>query len=98
MRLTDEGVLVEGARGFVLLKKEDDTITVSPIGQRSKKTPGYAEGLREAAILRAKHHNIPWTNRQDGSVQINDHPAFYEGTFNPTMRCLEVIQQWLRPD
>lgn len=95
MRLTDEGVLVEGSRGYVILKKEADEITATPVGQRSKKAPGYVERVREESIERARQHKVSSTTHHDGSVQINDHLAFYEATFNPTLRCLEMIQQWL---
>lgn len=96
MCLTDEGVLVEGSRGFVLLKKEANAITATPVGKRSKSTPGYVERVREEVIQKAKSYNCAWAPRHDGSIQINDHSAFYEATFNPTLHCLETIQQWLQ--
>jgi hypothetical protein len=95
MRLTEEGVLVEGSRGFVLLQKKAGAITAAPVGKRSRKTPAYVEGVREEVIRRAQSYNCAWTPRHDGSIEITDQSGFYEASFDPTLRCLEVIQQWL---
>lgn len=96
MRLIGEGVLVEGSHGFILLKKEADAITATPVGKRPKRTPGYVERVRKEVLERAKLYSCAWAPRHDGSLQITDHSAFYEATFNPTLRCLELIQQWLK--
>ena len=96
MRLTDEGVIVEGPRGHVLLRKEADGITATPIGLRPMKVSGYAKELRREAIQRARKQTPSWSPRSDGSIQIQDQAAFYEETFNPSLRCLEVLRRWLQ--
>jgi len=96
MRLTDEGVLVEGPRGLVLLRKEAGGITATPMGPRAKKTPGYTQELQKEAIRRAREHRPSWSRRSNGSIRIENHAAFYEESFNPKLRCLDTLRGWLQ--
>ena len=96
MRPTTEGILLEGSRGGVLLEKAQGAITAMPLGLRARKNKNYAEQLGSEAIRQARNYRTPWTHRPDGSMQIHDPKAFYQASFDPTLRSLEQIQMWLQ--
>ena len=97
IRRVDDGLVIEGSQGPVLLRRQMDGIEPKYQGDQlvNGSAAAYSKALLEQAIEFTDQFPFPWKIEADGTQRITDHQRFYEQTFNPDLQGIEVLKRWL---
>ena len=92
----DDGILIEGPKGDVLLRRQADKITVEYQGNQlvNGTALAYSKELFQQAIELSNEFPFAWRIEADGTQRITDHQRFYEQTFNPDLQGIETLKRW----
>jgi hypothetical protein len=104
MRLTpqsisrvDDGLVIEGPQGSVLIRRQMDRIETKYQGDQlvNGSAAAYSKKLLEQAIELTNRFPFPWTIDADGTQRITNHQRSYEQTFNPDIQGIERFKRWI---
>jgi len=98
IRRVDDGLLVEGPQGPVLIRRQADGIKIQYQGDQlvNGSAAAYSKELFEQAIELTNQFPFPWRIDADGTQRITDHQRFYEQTFNQDLQGIETLKRWLQ--
>ena len=99
IRRVDDGLLIEGPQGPVLIRRRIDCIETKYQGDQlvNGSAAAYSKELLEQAIELTNQFPFPWRIDADGTQRITDHQRFYKQTFNPDLQGIETLKHWLQP-
>ena len=98
IRRVDDGLVIEGPQGPVLIRRQIDRIETKYQGDQlvNGSAAAYSKELFEQAIELTDQFPFPWRIDADGTQHITDHQRFYEQTFNKDLQGLETLKRWLQ--
>jgi hypothetical protein len=56
----------------------------------------YSKSLLKQAIELTNQFPFGWRIDADGTQRITDHQRYYEQTFRPDLRGIEILKRWTR--
>ena len=97
IRRVDDGLVIEGSQGPVLVRRQMDGIETKYQGDQlvNGSAVAYSKALLETAIELTERFPFPWIIDTDGTQHITDHKRYYEQTFNPDLQGIETLKRWL---
>ena len=97
IEFSDDGLLIKGPRGDVLLLKCGTRIQAEYLGRQllNGSARRYAEVMKQAAIETVQAMVLPWSANASQGIQIHDHRSYYEQTFCPGLSAHEALKLWL---
>jgi len=97
IRRVDDGLVIEGSQGPVLLRRQMDGIEPKYQGDQlvNGSAAAYSKALLEQAIEFTDQFPFPWKIEADGTQRITDHARFYEQSFNPDLKGIETLKHWM---
>ena len=97
IRRVDDGLVIEGPQGPVLIRRKIDQIETKYQGDQlvNGSAAYYSKALLEQAIELTNLFPFPWHIDADGIQRITDHQRYYEQTFNPDLQGIETLKRWL---
>ena len=97
IRRVDDGLVIEGPQGPVLVRRQMDRIEMKYQGSQlvNGSAAAYSKALLEQAIEYTHCFPFPWSIDADGTQHITDHQRFYEQTFNPDLQGIETLKRWI---
>jgi len=97
IRRVDDGLVIEGPQGPVLIRRRMDCIEAKYQGDQlvNGSAAAYSKALLDQAIELTTRFPFPWKIEADGTQRITDHARFYEQTFNPDLQGIETLKRWL---
>ena len=98
IRRVDDGLVIEGPQGSVLIHRQTDRIETKYQGDQlvNGSAAAYSKALLETATELTNRFPFPWTIEADGTQRITDHQRFYEQTFNPDLQGIERLKHWIQ--
>jgi hypothetical protein len=98
IRRVDDGLLIEGPQGPVLVHRQMDRIETQYQGKQlvNGSAAAYSNALLEQAIELTERFSFPWKIDTDGTQHITDHKRFYEQTFNTDLQGIEMLKRWIQ--
>ena len=97
IRRVNDGLVLEGSQGPVLLCRQMDGIETKYQGNQlvNGSAAAYSKALLEQAIELTERFPFPWKIDPDGTQRITDHQRYYKQTFNPDLQGIETLKRWL---
>ena len=97
IRRVDDGLVIEGSQGPVLVRRRIDGIEPKYQGNQlvNGSAVAYSKALFEQAIELTERFPFPWSIDADGTQRITDHQRYYEQTFNSDLQGIEMLKRWL---
>ncbi len=97
IRRVDDGLVIEGPQGSVLIRRQMDRIETKYQGDQlvNGSAAVYSKAILETAIELTNRFPFPWTIEADGTQRITDHQRFYEQTFKPDLQGIETLKRWI---
>jgi hypothetical protein len=97
IRAVDDGLLIEGSEGSVLVRRGVGHLKTSYRGDQlvNGSALAYSAKLLEQAIETTIEFPFPWRIDADGTQRITDHKRFYEQTFKPDLAGIEKLKLWI---
>lgn len=97
IRRVDDGLVIEGPQGPVLIRRRMDRLEMEYQGDQlvNGSAAAYSKALLEQAIEFTNQFPFPWTIEADGTQRITDQQRYYEQTFNSDLRGIETLRFWL---
>ena len=98
IRRVDDGLVIEGSQGPVLVRRQMDGIETKYQGDQlvNGSAAAYSKALVEQAIELTNRFPFPWRIDADGTQRITDHQRYYEQTFNKDLQGIETLKRWLQ--
>ena len=98
IRRVEDGLLIEGPQGPVLIRRQMDRIETKYQGDQlvNGSVAAYSKALVEQAIELTNRFPFPWRIDADGTQRITDHQRYYEQTFNKDLQGIETLKRWLQ--
>jgi hypothetical protein len=97
IRRVDDGLVIEGSQGPVLVRRRIDGIEPKYQGDQlvNGSAAAYTKALLDQAIELTERFPFPWKIEPDGTQHITDHQRYYEQTFNPDLQGIETLKRWM---
>lgn len=98
IRRIADGLVIEGPQGPVLIYREMERINVKYQGDQlvNGSAAAYSKSLLKQAIELTNQFPFGWRIDADGTQRITDHQRYYEQTFRPDLRGIEILKRWTR--
>ena len=98
IRRVADGLVIEGPQGPVLIRRQMERINMKYQGDQlvNGSAAAYSKALVEQAIELTNGFPFAWSIEADGTQRITDHQRYYEQTFNPDLKGIEVLKRWTR--
>ena len=97
IRRVDDGLLIEGPQGPVLIRRQIDCIETKYQGNQlvNGSAAAYSKALLETATELTNRFPFPWIIEADVTQRITDHQRYYEQTFNSDLQGIETLKRWI---
>ena len=98
IRRVDDGLMIEGSQGSVLIRRQADHIETQYQGNQlvNGRAAAYSKALLEQAIELTNRFPFPWAIEANGTQRITNHQRYYEQTFNTELQGIETLKRWLQ--